>query len=86
MQAPTLPMFSTTKAMQAISDLPQTFVRDIPSVGVYTLISWLSSALHDQMSKMGQNSPLMFHLINGVIDTGKQDYLLNLNGLAPSNP
>jgi hypothetical protein len=87
MNTVTMPTFSLGGAMASLSSLPNYFVHDAPSIGVYALISWAEVALHsymDSMSYGAKDSPLSFYLTRGVVDTVRQDYLLGLHGM-PSN-
>jgi hypothetical protein len=68
------------KHWKAVADVPKTISYDWMSIVYYTGISWADTMVKD-MLRTGGYSPFAYYLADGVRDTIKQDYLINLTGM-----
>ena len=77
-------MFDFKKAVEALTNVPTTLMHDIPSVAVMALYDFLGHMGSEAVQRMEYESMVPRHLVQGLVDTIRQDYTINLLGLEGS--
>ena len=67
---------------EAVTKIPETFMRDLPSIVWYGFSSFMTVKAHAIADENGYGrSGLAFNAVNGVMETLNQDYMISYLGL-----